>query len=40
MVQPDELKSDEPLLWSVGRGTEVWDLFVACAGGDLDRVRQ
>ena len=40
MVQPDELKSDEPLLWSVGRGTEVWELFVACAGGDLDRVRE
>jgi ankyrin repeat protein len=40
MVQPDDLKKDEPLLWSVGRGTEVWDLFVACADGDLPAVER
>jgi ankyrin repeat protein len=40
MVQPDELKRDEPLLWSVGRGTEVWGLFVACASGDLVAVER
>lgn len=39
MFQPDELKKDEPLLWSVGRGTDVWALLSACAVGDLPRVR-
>src|SRR5688500_6708448 len=40
MVQPDELKRDEPLLWSAGNGTEVWDLFCACAAGDLASVER
>src|SRR5262245_43133831 len=39
MIQPDELARDEPLVWSPGHGTEVWDLFCACAAGDLERVR-
>lgn len=38
MVQPEELKKDAPLQWSVGTGTEVWALFCACAGGDLPAV--
>jgi hypothetical protein len=38
MVQPDELKKDEPQLWFPGASTEVWSLFCACAGGDLDAV--
>ena len=33
MLQPAELKSDEPLTWSAGRGTDVWALFQACADG-------
>ncbi|HUR21251.1 MAG TPA: ankyrin repeat domain-containing protein, partial [Vicinamibacterales bacterium] len=39
MLQPEELKSDEPLTWSPGRGTQVWALFQACAKGDLQTVR-
>ncbi len=35
MIQPDELKKDEPLTWSTGRGTDVWDLFQACIKGDM-----
>jgi len=38
MVRPDELTKNEPLLWSAGNGTEVWDLFCACAAGDLEAV--
>jgi ankyrin repeat protein len=38
MVQPDELRRDEKLLWSPGTGTEVWRLFQACASGDLAAV--
>jgi uncharacterized protein len=38
MVQPEELKQDEPLLWSPGTGTEVWTLFCACVSGDLPTV--
>jgi ankyrin repeat protein len=34
------LKSDAPLEWSAGRGTEVWDLFVACADGDVSTVER
>jgi Ankyrin repeats (3 copies) len=39
MHQPEELKKDEPLLWSTGRGTDVWALFCACIQGDLAAVK-
>jgi ankyrin repeat protein len=39
MLQPAELKSDQKLLWSPGRGTDVWALIQACTSGDLDGVR-
>jgi ankyrin repeat protein len=39
MLQPAELKSDQKLLWSQGRGTDVWALIQACASGDLTAVR-
>ena len=38
MLQPAELKSDEKLLWSPGRGSDVWALFQASAAGDLPAV--
>jgi len=38
VIRPEELTRNEPLLWSAGNGTEVWDLFCACAAGDLDTV--
>jgi len=40
MFQPEELKKDEPLLWSAGSGAEVWDLFCACAAGELETVQR
>ena len=40
MIQPEELKKKEPLLWSVGRGSQVWDLFCACAEGDAATVER
>jgi ankyrin repeat protein len=40
MFRPPELTSDEPLTWSPGRGTEVWDLVNACADGDLATVER
>ncbi len=40
MVQPEELKKDEPLKWSAGNGTEVWALFCSCAAGDLETVER
>ena len=39
MLQPAELKSERKLLWSPGRGTEVWGLIQACTSGDLAAVR-
>lgn len=39
MLQPAELKSDQKLLWSTGRGTDVWALIQACTSGDLEAVR-
>jgi Ankyrin repeats (3 copies) len=39
MLQPAELKSDQKLMWSPGRGTDVWALMQACASGDLKAVR-
>jgi ankyrin repeat protein len=35
MKQPDELKKSEPLKWSTGIGTDVWELFCAAIAGDL-----
>ncbi len=40
MVRPEELTKNEPLVWSAGNGTEVWDLFCACAAGDLEAVER
>lgn len=40
MLQPDELKKDEPLLWSPGRGIDVWAMFCACVEGDLAAVQR
>jgi ankyrin repeat protein len=39
MIQPAALQSDQKLLWSAGRGTDVWKLFQACAAGDLETVK-
>jgi ankyrin repeat protein len=39
MFPPPELTRDEPLTWSRGRGTAVWQMFLACRDGDLERVR-
>jgi ankyrin repeat protein len=39
MLRPAELKSDEKLLWSQGRGTDLWELIQACAAGDLEAAR-
>ena len=38
MVRPEELSTNEPLLWSAGTGAEVWELFCACVAGDVDTV--
>lgn len=35
MIQPDELKTNEPLLWSAGSGIDAWDMFCACVAGNL-----
>lgn len=39
LLQPAELRSDQGLLWSPGRGADVWALIQACTSGDLDAVR-
>jgi ankyrin repeat protein len=38
MIQPDELKKSEPLKWSTGLGTDVWELFCAAVAGDLGAI--
>ena len=40
MFQHEDLKRNEPLVLSVGSCTEVWDLFCACAAGDLETVER
>ena len=40
MIQPEPLTTDEPLFWSPGRGTDVWEMFCAAKAGDLPRVTQ
>jgi ankyrin repeat protein len=39
MLRPADLKSDEKLLWSPGRGSDVWALIQACTAGDLSVVQ-
>jgi ankyrin repeat protein len=39
MLRPAALRSDEKLLWSTGRGTDLWALILACISGDLGAVR-
>ncbi len=38
MLQPAELKSDQKLMWSPGRGTDLWALIQASTSGDLEAV--
>jgi ankyrin repeat protein len=40
MIQPDELKKNEPLLWSTGAGADVWEMFCAAIDGDLPAIRR
>jgi ankyrin repeat protein len=40
MTQPEELKKNERLVWSTGTGIDVWNLFCACVGGDLQTVQR
>src|SRR6516162_9002090 len=40
MIQPEELKRNEPLLWAPGIGTDVWELFCACIAGNLQAVKR
>jgi ankyrin repeat protein len=40
MLQPPALKSDQKLLWSPGRGIDLWELFEACTAGDLAAVQR
>lgn len=39
MYQPDALKTRQPLKWSTGAGSDVWQLFCACIAGDLPTVQ-
>src|SRR5678815_5278021 len=40
MVQPEELKSEEFLPWSRGRGVDVWAMLSAATTGDLQSIRK
>jgi RNA polymerase sigma factor (sigma-70 family) len=39
MIQPEVLKKKEPWLWSPGMGSDVWEMFIACIVGDLEKVK-
>jgi len=40
MTQPEELKKSEPVMWSTGTGTDVWEMFCAATTGDLETIRR
>ncbi|MCA9257578.1 MAG: ankyrin repeat domain-containing protein, partial [Planctomycetales bacterium] len=40
MYQPAPLLSTEFLVWSPGRGVDVWELFSACAQGDTQAIER
>lgn len=35
LIRPDALAKDEPLFWSPGRGTDVWEMLTAAMDGDI-----
>ncbi len=39
-MQPEALRTSEPLLWSPGKGSEVWEMLRAAAAGDLGTLRR
>ena len=39
MTQPEELSKNEPLFWSAGRGTDVWEMFCAAKNGDQEKIK-
>lgn len=39
MIRPEPLTKNEPLVWSTGTGTDVWEMFCAAIRGDLEAVR-
>ena len=40
MKRPPALSKDEPLVWSTGRGTDVWELLVAASTGDVESLKR
>ncbi|WP_353721285.1 ankyrin repeat domain-containing protein [Dyadobacter sp. 676] len=40
MTQPAALQKKEPLFWSTGLGTDVWQMFCAARDGDLEEVKK
>lgn len=40
MIRPEELKKNEPLVWSAGIGVEVWKTFCAALTGDLKALKR
>jgi hypothetical protein len=40
MKRPRVLTVAEPLPWSPGLGTDVWQMFRGCIDGDLDAVQR
>ena len=40
MIRPEELKKNEPMLWSPGTGVEVWNMITAARTGDLGSLRR
>lgn len=40
LIRPEALKKDEPLFWSPGNGSDVWEMFCAAISGDLDGIKR
>ena len=40
MIRPEALKKNEPLFWSPGIGTDVWEMFCAAMAGDLETIKR
>ena len=40
MIRPEELKKNQPLKWSPGTGTDVWDMFCAAITGHLETIKR
>lgn len=40
LIRPEALQKDEPLVWSTGSGSDLWEMICAAIDGDLNTIKK